>query len=536
MKVKEIVVLSIVLIGLSPIFYKPVFSYDVWIHLKMGEFIVKQDYHLPESDPFSQSTKDSQLVHHEWLSQLALYWTHHIFGFSGIRTMRVILILAALVLVFRAAFRMTGRLSVSLLALLVTAYLFRTRYLIRPELFSLVLLPFFYYRLFISREQMGRLAYFGLFILLVLWVNLHPFMLFIGFVIVLLVVARMAKRLPWAQSVFSFPDRSYDPVILLLLFLAASLINPQSYEIYGYVFHATPLVARYIREWQSVFIGLQSEFFKAVSGGVLAFPVIMKGLVIGIPGFFLIVLVLSYARRVKWSLEDLFLGLWVSYMAVKSARFVWLLFIPLLLIVKYGARLAEQDPVWEKIKPGGTICLRMALAVALLYWIGQGYQRIPYHFSRQIEDHRYPEGPVNIIKQANLSGRLYNPNGWGGYLIYHLYPHHKPFIDTRSHLHGETRLVEAKMIQYQYPGFEALIRKYAFDILLLEKMYGGSRPFTSQDWILLFEDSRCAMYLRRNERNAENLSRVIAYFNRNQIPFDPERGFQPKVLPDPDPL
>jgi hypothetical protein len=525
-KTTHMAVLTVVVMGLAAIFYKPIFSYDVWLHLKMGEYIVQHDYQLPKTDPFSSAMDNKPLIHHEWLSQIILYRIHQIFGFSGIRIMRAALLLTALAYIFKASLRFTGRFPIALFTLLALAYLFRTRYLARPELFSILFFTALYYRLAVSEKPFARPTYIFIFFIFVLWINLHPFMLFFGAVISISFADQIAGRIPWTHRFFQASSPAYNPALLLLLFLTASLINPHGYGIYEYVFQATPLVERYIREWQSVFVGLQSSYFKAITGGVLAFPLIMKSLVIGILGLFLIVLVGSYIRRLKWSLEDILLGLLLGYMAVKAARFVWLLFIPLLLSVKYGTLLAEREGWWARYRHIGTPLLQVGLAVALLYWAGQGYKRIPNNLRNEIESHRYPVVPVKIIHEANLSGRIYNPSGWGGYLIYHLYPSCKPFIDTRSYLHGQKRLIEAIMIQYQYPWYKKLINKHGFDILLMQKMYGDKLPFTSPKWILLFEDRRCAMYLRKDDQNVQNLNQVVDYFQKAGISFNPEYGYE----------
>jgi hypothetical protein len=86
------------------------------------------------------------------------------------------------------------------------------------------------------------------------------------------------------------------------------------------------------------------------------------------------------------------------------------------------------------------------------------------------------------------------------------------------------------MIQYQYPGFEKLIDKYGFDILLMQKMYGDRLPFVSPGWTLLFEDSTSAMYLKKNDLNQANLVKIIDYYKKMAIPFDSQRGFDLKAL------
>jgi hypothetical protein len=530
LKAKETVLLLIVMIGFAGTFHKPVFSSDIWHHLKMGEYIVLHGNELPKTDPFCYATEGKPVVHHEWLSQIILYHAHNIFGFPGIRAIRTILISAVVLLVFWLALRQFGHFLLALLILLIAAYLFRTRYLIRPELFSLLFFTFTYAWLETSRKNWTGLTYLLFFALGVLWINLHPFMLFGGAIISISVASQIAKRIPLMRRLFHFSDPPYNPTVLLCLFVMASLINPHGHRIYGYVFHAAPMVERYVSEWQSVFIVLQSDFFKDITGGVLAFPFIMKGLVIGILGVFLLVLLVSYAKRLKWSFEDVLLGLLMGYMAIKAARFVWLLFIPALLVVKYLKLLRNTGRLSEKCRPFGMALLYTGLAISLAYWIGEGYRRIPEHLGYQIQNGRYPDIPATILRQAELPGKLYSPNIWGSYLIYHLYPDYRPFIDTRSYLHGEANVKDAMIIQYQYPGFQALIEKHAFDILLFKKMYGDKRPFDSPDWILLFEDSNSAMYLRRNDRNTDNVRKAVTYYKEKGIPFDPEKGFDRKSL------
>ena len=134
------------------------------------------------------------------------------------------------------------------------------------------------------------------------------------------------------------------------------------------------------------------------------------------------------------------------------------------------------------------------------------------------------------MKDTKLSGRLYNPAAWGGYLIYHLYPDYKIFVDTRSYLHGEASVIVSKMIKYQYPGYEKLIEKGAFDILLFQKIFSDKPLFDSPDWIKIFENINSAIYIRHNDRNEMNLQKVLQYYKENNVPFDPNKGFDIKTL------
>ena len=49
----------------------------------------------------------------------------------------------------------------------------------------------------------------------------------------------------------------------------------------------------------------------------------------------------------------------------------------------------------------------------------------------------------------------------------------------------------------------------------------------SADWIQVFRNVRSAIYLRDNPRNRMNLQRLTEFYQREQVPFDPQRGFDP---------
>lgn len=529
-KGREILVVAFILAGFAGIFYKPVFCYDIWLHIKTGEYIVQNNYVLPETDPFSYTTGRKPLILNEWLSQIIFYFVHDGLGFRGLRLMRVFLELTALAFIFWAALQLSRRFLVALLVLLVTAYLFRTRYMIRPELFSILLFTFFYTSFITARNRFKPIHYAAFFLLCIFWVNLHPFMLSVGGLIAILLAGRVAQKIPCADRWFRVARPPFDPNIAFLLFLVASLINPYGYRIYEYVFGTTPVVKQYIPEWQPIFITLQTGVYRAITGGVLAFPLVMKGLVIGIILLFLVVIVGSYLRRVQWTLEDLLIGTLMCFLAIASARFAWLLFVPALLIVKYGRLQAENRRLPQGLRRVMAILLCIGVSLCGLYWLNEGCRRIPYNFANEIQLNKYPDVAVKILKEVTLSGRLYNPPAWGGYLLYYLYPKYKVFADTRTYLHGEESVIVSMMMQYQYPGFEKLIQKYHFDVLLFKKMFGDSRPFSSSGWTLIFENRNSAMYLRKDDPNEQNLKRIAEYYKKNNIPFDLQKGFDIKKL------
>jgi hypothetical protein len=50
------------------------------------------------------------------------------------------------------------------------------------------------------------------------------------------------------------------------------------------------------------------------------------------------------------------------------------------------------------------------------------------------------------------------------------------------------------------------------------------------DWILVYRSIDHAIYLRRDLRNAENLARVVGYYEERGVPFDPRKGVSPREV------
>src|SRR5882724_13408502 len=62
---------------------QPVFSSDVWWHLRTGEWIVEHRA-VPSTDPFSISGRGRPYVAYSWLYEVLLFAGYHAFGHWGL--------------------------------------------------------------------------------------------------------------------------------------------------------------------------------------------------------------------------------------------------------------------------------------------------------------------------------------------------------------------------------------------------------------------------------------------------------------------
>jgi hypothetical protein len=110
----------------------------------------------------------------------------------------------------------------------------------------------------------------------------------------------------------------------------------------------------------------------------------------------------------------------------------------------------------------------------------------------------YPVGAVAFMRQHHLNGNILGEFGWGQYLIWHLEPGSKVFIDGRY----DSVFPEAVVNQYLDLSFgdsEApkTLRAYPHDFVLLPVKAGGRATMeTAPGWRLLYRDKTALLFAR----------------------------------------
>jgi hypothetical protein len=520
------VLLVLALALLFMVSFRPIFSNDIWLHLKVGELIANNHFQLPNADPFSYTTSGRPWILHEWLSQFIFFQTYELTGFTGLRVLRSVVETLTLALFFCVAYRQTGRYVMSLGILLVIAYLLRTRFHIRPEIFSHLFMALFCLTYF----AMGKYKSWFLlpiFLGFVIWINLHSLMLIvIGILLVGFISRGLVLTWPLKET-FAKPSETKFKSAMLALGIVAVFVTPRAADSLYYALSGSPVARNYIMEWQPIFMALQKESFLTLRGAIL-FPLFLKVVVLSIVIIFLGSLAWSilWKKSPRWPLDHVLIGLAMIVLALSAIRFVWLLAIPLLLTVRYFVVAFETVNTGKKrsVVPG--IVGWILLSAGTLFWINTGIATIPLNIRQTVENERYPTSVARILGQVHLDGRMFNPYGWGGYLIFHLYPDYKVFMDGRTVLHGTRLLQDHYTILYGNQGYQGLIDKtYQFDFMILRKGHGMIDTCPADSWVLLFENHNSSLYLRRNQVNKSNLHRLAHYYRINKVPFDTERGF-----------
>ena len=109
-----------------------------------------------------------------------------------------------------------------------------------------------------------------------------------------------------------------------------------------------------------------------------------------------------------------------------------------------------------------------------------------------------PSGAVAFMESHGLHGNILNNFDWGEYLIWHVTPQSKVFIDGRYQLVYPRKLrLQYLAFLYGWPGAEQVLNDYPHDFVLVKP---GTAPYRmvagDSRWKLIYRDAVAALYAR----------------------------------------
>jgi hypothetical protein len=536
---------------------RPVATDDIWWHLALGERYAAQGLVL-DADPLLH-TAERPPSPAAWLFDVTVLGVERVFGFQGLRVFHVSLVLVTLVLAYSLFRRESGSRWLACLAtgLLISVAWYRFMQL-RPGLLT-ALGVLLLYRLLLEDEPASWRRVLVAAVLVGVWANLHaaflvgPLLLFAA----LLGVAIREVMVRWARA---GGDLEAAPAgvkcasrlaVALVLCMLTSLLNPQGPGQHLAFLMPTPSpeLTRVADDWMR-FDPLAFGDPRTRLGPLVWW--IVDALLVLVPSLALWRGVQFLRRPSTQGLraaDPVLFGLAAASLVamVAAIRFQWLIVLPLLFLLRAGKRrpaATAASPRW---------CWTGALACAALvpaFTFCSGYSPksfgIPANLSRYLDPPlstgKYHAHAVWFLRDAGLEGRLWNEYFVGGFLGYWLTPRILCFVNGTLNYPPEAGKDFAAIKQQRgvRPGesFLNVLDRRSVNLLFgvgmpsprdprLTPLYSTPLLERAEGWKLVFRDLRTAVYLRDDAENRENLRRVQAYYAREDVPFDPERGLDP---------
>ncbi len=422
---------------------QPVTDPDFWWHLTTGNWILSH-HAIPRHDLYTFTVSDHRWITHEWLSEVALAILFSV-GRLPLISYALGLVTALGFLLIWLAIDRRVNFIIGGLALALGVAAANPIWGPRVQMITFMLAALTY--LWIQRFCEGRSrALWALPLLMVLWANLHG-AFFIAYVFLavafLAELGRKAMRRPDALP----GDRLKQLAIIGLVSGVAAAINPNLWDIYLYPARTqgSAVQQRFIVEWLSPNFHLwELRFFEAM--------------------VFLVLVGLALTRRVE--VRQFLLLLTGLGMALQSVRH-----LSLFVIVAVPPLADYIQQAWDRIRPRlflrplpanpltfavNSLVLILVLGVFLVATLPNLAQRVDG--KRIARD--FPVRATSFLAANPPPGHMLNQYGWGGYLIYRLYPNQPVFVFGDAAVTGDRLLEDYAHLVYLAPDQPALLDRY----------------------------------------------------------------------------
>jgi len=482
-------------------------DYDIWWHLKTGEYIVKT-HSLLSKDIFSYASS-SHWIAYSWLAEILYYLGVSTFGFNFLVVVRLILYLATFGTGAFVLFRLGNDYISTIVVSSLLAFLAAFYWTDRPYLFS----AFFLMVIFLILLSWEK-TYSGLIWMLppimLIWVNMHiNFAFGLALIIFFALYDLLRMKFRYRNSGTGADNRVFIKSLPLYLSSAVSIaltfVNPYKWDIYSEVFKMANMPVSYI---------LVPEFaspdFHALYGRIFLIAIILSCIILA-------------ASPQKPDLRSILIYLIILGLSLYSTRntiFLTVLWLPIVsysasaLMMKINKSIIYRGRVKNKIpSTTNTFSPRKRVVIYCFAWlmvaafivISVVYQIRKIGLSSgYANDKIFPVHAVEYLEAHDeIKGRMFNDHSWGGYIIFKTYPERKVFIDNRNQLYEKDIFKKYARAVFLPKDWEKLDKEFDFDYALVRNEYPiGEFLKLYPDWKIVYRDELASIFVK--QKNSKN--------------------------------
>lgn len=495
---------------------------DLWLHLKMGEFIVRHGY-VPSVDVLSCSFAGKPWIDHEWLFQVIVYLVKSAWGFDGLIYMQVLLVMASFVVLLLLTYE-EGRELVIAPVLFLVMFVYQTRFTIRPDIFSLSFFVFYIYILSLHLDKRWIVGVF--FALQVIWTNIHGYY-FLG--ILLIAIVLLAE---WGKRHLKMPLRGSEEVRLvdeeyrrlkwiLGASILATLVNPLFLK--GAAYPLTVLFG--IAGDQAIFFANITELQRPITWATVFDPgqqMPFKALI------FLSAISFFWNRR---RIDLALVLLWIVFLCFSLTalrNMTYFALVAYFVIMRNIMDLRLDDFLPFRFKYPQFFYLTGLGASIFLIGVFLDYGRELsssgyYDFSRYerkseflgVGQRNFPDRAVDFLVANKIRGNFFNDFNSGAYLIGRAYPDIRVYMDGRTELRGAQFFKTYKKIWYGEDEklFDEASERYYFSGAFVNTSTASAPSklikmlFAKKEWRLVYFDYDAMIFLKDIPQNQDIIKR-----------------------------
>ncbi len=473
-------------------------------HIRNGQQILAM-HAIPRTDSFSYTMTGHAWFAWEWLYDLGAGLLCSRMGLNGVVFLSALLIAGVFAGLFHKAVVRTRYPLLAVFLVVLAIFASSIHFLARPHLFTWAFTLIFWDILESATTAGTVRRLYWLPALMLLWVNIHG-----GFLVGLALIGLYFLGAVWEAVTAATPDERIGAKatarrlgITGALAFVATFINPYGYKLWLHIYEylGSRFYMNNIQEFLSPnFHGAAEKFFAAL------LLLSLLGLAVN-------------PSRLRAS--QLLVILFTVYFGLYAARNIPIASILLVLTatpllagaVEQGSAAEELAPRardlflrWKSFaaRTAGTelgLCGHVlplaAVLITFVVCLNGGRLGARTQISAHFDGKRFPVGAVDFLAAQGIHSQVFNPDYWGGYLIYRLGPKYKVFMDDRHDFYGEPFVRDYIKVQHIQPGWQEVLDKNKVNWVLVPPDWTLANALKElPQWRVLYDDHHAILFAR----------------------------------------
>jgi hypothetical protein len=476
-------------------------------HIRAGQQIFAT-HAIPRQDSFSYTMPGHPWFAWEWLYDLAAGVIYSRMGLNGVVFLSALLIAGTFAGLFRRAVTRNRYPLIAAILVVLAIFASSIHFLARPHLFTWVFTLIFWNILESATgsgaEHRFRRLYW-LPALMLLWVNIHG-----GFLVGLALVGLYFLGEVWEAMTAQEPgERTASKAatrklgIAGVLTFVATFLNPYGYRLWLHIqaYLGSSFYMNNIQEFLSPnFHGAAEKFFAVL----------------------LLLSLLGLAvNRSRLRAHHLLVILFSVYFGLYAARNIPIASILLVLTATpLLAGAVERAGAAEELAPrarnlflrwknfaarmaGTELGLRghllpvVAVVITFVVCLNGGRLGARPLMHAHFDGKRFPVAAADFLAAQGIRSQVFNPDYWGGYLIYRLGPGYKVFMDDRHDFYGVPFVRDYLRVKNIQSGWQDVLNKQKVNWVLVPPDWTLANALKQlPQWRVLYDDHRAILFAR----------------------------------------
>ena len=472
-------------IALSVLYAIPVFfvlrmdqalDTDVWWHLRTGQWIFEHKA-IPHTELFSTFASGKPWAAYSWLYELIVFGLFQKLGLIGIVVYSSAMAVAITVAVHQLVRRLNSDFTLGVGLTFLAMYTMGRLFTPRPWLLTVLLFTIELNIIMNARKNGDTRELLWLPFIFAIWANVH--IQFVDGLLVLGIALTESVAAQW-WSAIKTKLSARKIVYVFLACIGATLVNPYGCGIYRVAYG---LAAQ------------MGELSQIIEFSAVSFR--------SLDDWCMLLLALASLGTLTWTYRFAFFETMLLTFSImtsfRSQRDIWVIAISASVIL--SSKL--QFKTGEKLRHDFWAIPFMGLATGLLVVLAFRVMRFDNADLQVKMATDLPQGAVEIIKQQNLKGPLYNDLNWGGFLIWSL---RMPVsMDGRTNVYGSERIVRSYETWVGYPGWDSDPDLLQANLIIAQSHAPLVQLLRFQPCLqLAYQDQLAAVFIPQRDEKAES--------------------------------